>query len=132
MTDIVLLTRDPAQGGNNWVAATQEMNPQTNTPWRYIAFGKGRGQVKGSSVAEVDTDLSQYIANRVSNGYVEQVRVKIYFPMQKIIAFAIKHLPKVLSLMDSIRVKPSTSGLPPELADILSKASRRSLDPSAL
>ena len=105
MTDLAFLTRDPEQGDNNWVVATQTANPQTNSDWRFIAFGKGRGAIKGSSFAEVETDLFQYIANRVSNGYVEQVRLKVFFPVEKIVKFVVKHLPTILKFADSIGYK---------------------------
>ncbi len=106
MTDIVLLTRDPAAAPNrpNWVLATQEDNPVTGTPWRSLVWGKGRAGLKGVSSAETETDLDTYIANRKGTGYVEQVRVKIYFPMAKIIAFVEKQIPKLMKLAQTVKL----------------------------
>jgi hypothetical protein len=80
-----------------------DIHPQTNTPWRSIVWGKGRMGFKGTSTAEVDTDFDTYVANRKRTGYVEQVRVKIYFPMEKIIKFIGKNIPKLIALVDNIR-----------------------------
>jgi hypothetical protein len=109
MTDIVLLTRDPESAPTkpNWVLATQEENPQTGTPWRSLIWGKGRMGFKGTSLAEADNSLDDYIANRKSTGYVEQVRVKIYFPMAKIVAFVEKNTPKLIALAKKVKVKLS-------------------------
>ena len=87
--EITLLTRDPALGGNNWVLAGQEKNV------RSLLWGKGRLKVKGTSTAEVEDSLDTYVAKRIDRNYVEQVRIKIYFPVEKIITFIIKNIPKI-------------------------------------
>lgn len=105
MTDIVLLTRDPAvHSGNNWVFAAQDENPKTGTPWRAIIWGKGRGSIKGTSFAEVDTSFDEYVANRKATGYVEQVRIKIYFPMAKIFAFIEKNTDKINAVIEAFSI----------------------------
>jgi len=107
MTDIVLLTRDPAANPNknNWILASQEDNPATGTPWRSVVWGKGRMGFKGTSVAEVETSMEDYVANRKGTGYVEQVRIKIYFPMAKVVSFIEKNIPKLIELAKKVNIK---------------------------
>ena len=98
--DITLLTRDPQHGGNNWVVAVQDEDN------RLLVWGKGFLNARGQSLVKVDEDfdddLDTYIAKRVNRNYVEQVRVKVYFPTHLIRKFVAKHLPKILKVVNEV------------------------------
>ncbi|MFA7219054.1 MAG: hypothetical protein WC119_00820 [Synergistaceae bacterium] len=102
MIDIVLLTREPNGDKNNWVIATQETDKNTGKFWRGVVFGKGVTGFKGCSFVEVDNELDNFISNRKGTGYVEQVRMKIYFPAEKIIRFLQRYAPKMQELSKEI------------------------------
>lgn len=102
MIDIVLLTREPNGDKNNWVIATQETDQNTGKLWRGVIFGKGIAGFKGVSFVEVDNELESFISNRKGTGYVEQVRLKIYFPAEKIFRFIQRYVPKMQELSQEL------------------------------
>jgi hypothetical protein len=106
MIDIVLLTRDPARHPNrpNWVVSAQE-SEVLGGEWRYTIWGKGAFRYKGSSHVEAETSLDQYIENRKGTGYVEQARLKVYFPIAKIVRFLDKHAPTIKGFLEGVEVR---------------------------
>jgi hypothetical protein len=106
MIDIVLLTRDPSRYPNrpNWVVSAQE-SAVLGGEWRYTFWGKGAFNYKGMSHVEAQNSLDDYVANRVARGYVEQARLKVYFPVAKMIRWVDRNIPTILALAGKMRVR---------------------------
>ena len=88
--NIVLMTREPQHGKNNWLIVAQDKN------YRGVVWGKGRINYQGVKYEEVSNSMEDYISNRKRMGYAVQVMITINVPTRKIRNFVTKNLPTIL------------------------------------